>query len=344
MQKIFLTSIITTAIILPAAGEIYNGAACNQTNLQTTTGSADIEAHFSPNHINLRFYDGIVPQNAPAGYDPFDPNRPADNMCTYDMLLPLTPAPIRPGYEFKGWTLYNPLRHIDIRSFPVNETNYQTAMQSNQSVDSDLNVPQPVHWKVTNTMSGKTIYGQVRCSLVSAPIYSCKLGMTYCNREDESNRASDPTWHPELPLADNVKYWRASDKELDEWDEYIRNDPSYDPQNTKYYCWCKPVTYRDESLSMDRQYKKIKNTDLIARIDNPIAPMYWSDESMCISECASYCTNVYTTPNSTEDIEPLTKYRIMMYYYQDDNLPQTEQQLMDENNEYMQSHYPVPGI
>lgn len=338
MQKIFLLSIITTAIILPAAGDIYNGAACNQTNLQTTTGPADIEANFLPNQINLKFWDGIVPQNATADYDPFDPNRPADGMCTYDMFLPLTPsAPIRPGYEFKGWTLYNPLRHVDIRSFPTNEINFQTAMQSNQSVDSDMNVPQPVHWKVINTMSGKTIYGQVRCSLVSAPIYYCKPGMTYCNREDESNRTSDPTWQPDRPLAGNVKYWRASDKELDEWDEEIAAAYAQDPNvQQQYYCWCKPVAYRDSNLS---PYKKIK-ADLIARIDNPIAPMSWPYESTCFSECANYCKNIYTIPNSTEDIPPYEKYRTMMYYYQDDNLPQTEQQLMDENNEYLQSHNP----
>ena len=302
-------------------------ASCDNSVLNTTTGPASLEAIYSPNSINVKFYDGVIPPYATPDYNPYDPNNPGyySGMCMYDMVLSLPPAPpIRPGYQFDGWTLYNPLRHIDLRAFPYSESNYYTAITPEQSVDNNVDVPQPVSWKLTNPLSQKTIYGQAKCAQIGSGPRGCKPGMTHCKNLPAYEAPNEFDW--QLPLAGNVDYWKMSDEEMQEYEDYFVSYPDPYPQ---YYCWCKPVAYQNISNGI---YYPVKITE------DWLAPDYMTNsEDMCFSMCVDKCVHMYMYIGE-EDIPPLEMYRSMMYHHLYEKLPQTRQELMEAESEYAQTH------
>ena len=83
----------TTPTLIPASEP-----GCNQAVLNTTSGSAALEAIYTANTINTTWYSNGE-QLTGAG---------VPSSCTYDALLvPPTPD-ARPGYAFGGWTLRVP--------------------------------------------------------------------------------------------------------------------------------------------------------------------------------------------------------------------------------------------
>ena len=87
---------ILSLFISPSYSYITNSSGCNQGVLQTDTGPAALEANYSANTINTKWYsDGT--RLTGAGIP---------GTCTYDNALSLPAAQTKPGYTFGGWRLH----------------------------------------------------------------------------------------------------------------------------------------------------------------------------------------------------------------------------------------------
>ena len=80
----------TTPTLIPASDP-----GCNQAVLNTTEGSAALEAIYTPNTIGTTWYsDGVQLEVDNAA-----------TSCTYDTEMTLPTNPTKPGYEFNGWKI-----------------------------------------------------------------------------------------------------------------------------------------------------------------------------------------------------------------------------------------------
>ena len=68
-------------------------ATCDTNVLGTDTGSVNLRAEFTPENINLKWYNDNTLINVAN----------ASNSCTYDTPISLPANPTKPGYTFKGW-------------------------------------------------------------------------------------------------------------------------------------------------------------------------------------------------------------------------------------------------
>ena len=121
MKKLLLPSIIAMLASLPAFADtvttLPNNALCNETNLGTESGSADIEVVWEPNTINTQWFTGYGENTAAA----------SATTCEYGGTINLPQTnPSRPGYAFAGWKLRTDpmcgLERVDTRITPDDYT------------------------------------------------------------------------------------------------------------------------------------------------------------------------------------------------------------------------------
>ena len=150
----------TTPTLIPASDP-----GCNQAVLNTTSGSAALEAIYTPNTINTTWYTGYGENGVYS----------SPTTCDYGDTINLpTINPSRPGYAFNGWRLSNPLKHIDSSIDGI--TKYYHFLYNNQEacyLDGTYSIDSPVcsdsrfsnlamnEWAVE--FSYGTVYGQARC-------------------------------------------------------------------------------------------------------------------------------------------------------------------------------------
>jgi len=146
-------------------------ASCDNTTLETYSGSANVEINWIPNIIQTRWYNGNTL---------IDTTNTDATSCVYDDVLNRPTNPTRTGYTFTGWTVRP---EIDFAAtIPTNENGlerwaigwynnanycwYDTNTHSAQAVncDSDLTYKElsTYEWKVK--FSHGTLYGMARCS------------------------------------------------------------------------------------------------------------------------------------------------------------------------------------
>ena len=119
MHKILLTSVTAIFAIMPAFADtvttLPNNAVCNETNLGTSSGAADIEVAWEANTITTQWYTGYGENTAAANA----------TTCTYDGTINLPQTnPSRPGYAFNGWKLRTPTNPLLSLDTSINGTNY----------------------------------------------------------------------------------------------------------------------------------------------------------------------------------------------------------------------------
>ena len=98
------------AIIIPnlvfASGISSNSATCNNSTLETYTGTSNLSANWTPNTINITWYN--------------DDTQFASNSCTYGGALTMPNSiPQKTGYTFVGWRV----RQVTGSSYLCNLTN-----------------------------------------------------------------------------------------------------------------------------------------------------------------------------------------------------------------------------
>ena len=139
---------------------IPSPASCNNSVLNTTEGSAALEAIYTPNTIGTTWYsDGVQLEVDNAA-----------TSCTYDTEMILPTNPTKPGYEFNGWKLYVP--PCEIPSTDVsNEGNAYAAKKLSGGNDNTnggataatYGITQPGEWGVTWS-NGDKVTGVAKCS------------------------------------------------------------------------------------------------------------------------------------------------------------------------------------
>ena len=179
MKQLFILFALIFATDSFASGIDANAtdASCDNTTLETYSGTANVEINWIPNTIQTRWYNGntlIDTTNTDAA------------SCEYDDVLNVPPTPTaRTGYTFTGWTVRP---EMDFGTIPTNESglecwamgwyddaNYcwynnrntgnSTAHHVNCDSDSMYNELQPHEWKVK--FSYGTLYGMSGCSTTS---------------------------------------------------------------------------------------------------------------------------------------------------------------------------------
>ena len=118
MKKLLLPSIIAMLASLPAFADtvttLPNNALCNETNLGTESGSADIEVVWEPNTINTQWFTGYGENTAAA----------SATTCEYGGTINLPQTnPSRPGYAFAGWKLRASQCAVPSANLATNGTN-----------------------------------------------------------------------------------------------------------------------------------------------------------------------------------------------------------------------------
>ena len=134
MKKLFITSAVAIAISVPAIADPVtpniavgtNPADCNETVLETTSGTANLEANWTANTLHLSWsVDGT----------PYATNDTNAASCTYDSGITIPTNPSKIGYTFAGWTVKaaaapTPAAQCSIPSAYLSETTYTFASKS----------------------------------------------------------------------------------------------------------------------------------------------------------------------------------------------------------------------
>ena len=119
---------ILSLFISPSYSYITNSSGCNQGVLQTDTGPAALEANYSANTINTKWYsDGT--QLTGTGIP---------GTCTYDNALSLPASQTKPGYDFGGWRIKAPAPITLSDLLNETATNYGYAGHEHCYWDDDL--------------------------------------------------------------------------------------------------------------------------------------------------------------------------------------------------------------
>ena len=147
-----------TPTLIPASNP-----GCNNSVLNTTEGSAALEAIYTPNTINTQWYTGYG-ENGQAA---------SPTTCSYDGTINLPQTnPSRPGYAFNGWTLRIPpfdLTTLDptihATSVQYKAINYGTSSEYNlYSQQTSANADGLSNGEWSANFSYGTIYGRAYCS------------------------------------------------------------------------------------------------------------------------------------------------------------------------------------
>ena len=94
MKHLFI--ILSTIMVFPSLANIdaeNDSPTCDESVLNASNGTANLEINWEPNVIPLRWYSGntlLEPENN-------------DDTCTYDGVLNRPTNPTREGYNFAGW-------------------------------------------------------------------------------------------------------------------------------------------------------------------------------------------------------------------------------------------------
>ena len=117
------------AIGISATDGAADSATCDTNVLGTDTGPANLRAEFTPEVINLKWYNDGAQVNVPT----------ASNNCTYDTPISLPSNPTKPGYTFKGWKVVPKFDFstLDYMFTPVSAYTYNEANKTWYSRFSD---------------------------------------------------------------------------------------------------------------------------------------------------------------------------------------------------------------
>ena len=230
MKKLLSASIIAIAFALPALADneptlIPTPASCNNSVLNTTEGSASLEAIYTANTINTTWYTGYG-ENGQAA---------SPTTCSYDgtINLPAT-NPSRPGYAFNGWTLRVPPFDLTTLDPTIHSTSYEYKAISNSNQYNETS---------SQTSSGADAAGLNSGEWMATFSYGTIYGRAYCS--SLQGGISDGDEEPYWPSG-RSNNWRASNAQV-----------TANPGNT---CWCQVTGYTPQNGTR----QNVSSTDWIA--------------------------------------------------------------------------------
>ena len=257
--------IFTTPLLASGIDANATDASCDNTTLETYSGTANVEINWIPNTIQTRWYNGNTL---------IDTTNTDATSCVYDDVLNRPTNPTRTGYTFTGWTVrpemdFSTLNFNDsivdyyyhTTSHSVNAPSVNNSFNSGdgdncmfthgmgdrlyESCYDEANYGdlQLYEWKI-NFYDNSTIYGTGKCSAQSGN-----------NNNDTWNNASSN--------------WRATYSELES------------ASGDKQYCWCQLTGYKPNNS--DTMYGPNKSLPWIFAFTRP-------SSSSCLSGCAMWCS------------------------------------------------------
>ena len=280
MKKLLLSSIIATLAIAPAFATtpttLPNNALCNETNLGTESGSADIEVVWEPNRITTQWFTGYGENTAAAN----------DTTCDYGGTINLPQTnPTRAGYAFAGWKLRtptvpsNPLANLDTS---INGTN--SGYISNDGLEvsnsNDYNLTENGSWAVT--FSYGTINGTANCiperpvGFTTAASLAGTLGEQFSQGEITQEQL---TAQMNSVLAQYVYSSNGGGMQTD-LNNLVPNttDTATNSELDYVECWCRVTGYTPTNGSL-------QNINSSKWVYMPLG-----GDLQCASTCVSYCT------------------------------------------------------
>ena len=212
MKHLFI--ILLMIFVLPSFANIdaeNESPTCDESVLNASNGTANLEINWEPNVIPLRWYSGNT-------LLPVENN---DDTCTYDGVLNRPTNPTREGYNFDGWRVrptmdFSTLGTIGAFKRWAKTSNYcwyETGTWNNTRVtcnsDEHFKQLQPYEWIAQDNNTDELLYGMSKCSAKSGDAHSGTWPIGYKDDWTESNIAN----------LDNAS-------------------------GIKRYCWCKVTGYR----------------------------------------------------------------------------------------------------
>ena len=170
MRKILLTSVFAIAVALPSFADIAKdaeSATCDNNTIGTTTGHANLQAQWTPNTINLKWYDGTEEIEIA--------NNAAQKTCTYDGAITLPEIePTRVGYAFGGWQVVFDLRTLS-EYLDIEPTDWGFSRLDGTAGGAEAKYGLTLgEW--VDEFSYGTLKGIARCSIVGARLSKGNTG------------------------------------------------------------------------------------------------------------------------------------------------------------------------
>ena len=305
--KIIISAIFAIATTIPtyADNEPENitdsNKDCTSDTLTVSSGTAELEADWLANTVNITWYDGITALS----------NTGNAATCVYDGTLNLPTVTPKPGYTFAGWKVKFNLSMLDAS---INGTAYYARYRDAGNEDvclaygdgtvndggaetcttesgmSDVGVNE---WKTK--FSYGTVYGEASCNTTN------NAAAAYVGKNLETLLAGEMT--PEAFLAgfsqvatqtqvaavaDALQQYQAGTMSYAEAGEVImsvyRTNATYNKNSQGQYCWCKVTGYAP--LNVNKQNVTTSFWTFLD-YDDGVGPV---SADACNGICAWYCS------------------------------------------------------
>ena len=201
--------------VLPSFANIdaeNDSPTCDESVLNASNGTANLEINWEPNVIPLRWYSGntlLEPENN-------------DDTCTYDGVLNRPTNPTREGYNFAGWRVRPMMEFsestLGLSGYPQTWSKDNVCRYNNKgynpetitcSSDNHFFDLQQKEYKMLYP-NGKMLYGMSKCS--------ARVGNNYSGT---------------YPIKNKSDWFEPSTANLD------------NATGNKNYCWCKATGFRE---------------------------------------------------------------------------------------------------
>ena len=278
MKKLLSPTIIAALAIAPTFADneptlIPTPASCNNNVLNTTSGSASLEAIYTPNTITTQWYTGYGENTAVANA----------TTCIYDGTINFPQTnPSRPGYAFNGWKLRTPTNPLLSLDTSINGTN--SGYVSNDGLEvsnsNDYNLTENGSWAVT--FSYGTINGTANC-IPERPVGFTTVAslMGTLGEQFSQGEITQEQYMAQInsALAQYVYSSNGGGMQTD-LNNLVPNttDTTTNPELDYQECWCRVTGYTPTNGSL-------QNINSSKWVYMPLG-----GDLQCASSCVSYCT------------------------------------------------------
>ena len=242
-------------------------ADCDNSTLNTYSGTSNLQAGWQANTIQLHWYNGDteITSGVPTS-------------CTYDgTLTPPTTIPTRTGYTFKGWRVKQPSTcpfatsvcglsgsQIDGLGYPnrAGWVSYEGNYNGSENYSSDYGLTVPGTWAATFS-NGAVVRGFATCNDVRPDVW------------DEVEYYWDDELYSE---ADEVAYGRCDSGAF-------QPANAFNTGNTGTSCWCKLESYTPSGGVACN----LSNSAWVLVTDYAYYASWALDPGSCAEECGWNC-------------------------------------------------------
>ena len=283
--KTIIPIIATFAIINPIYADINKNAqsaTCDSNTIGTTTGPANLQAAWTANTINLKWYNGNNEISIASGAAP--------KTCTYDGAITLPSTPNAPsGYTFGGWRVKNPFKDYDISLNGIGEGFKSNNGASSSNTDT-YDLTSNGTWAVEFDYG--TAYGIASCNQTANPAalyYYTNAPQVLSEQmsvEDFIMGLSSVATQEQVNLfIDVFTRYLSGEITSDEAgailvDTFNKSSTQFNQNDTGQYCWCQTIGLKTITNGMQR-----------------VSGLPWiydwtfENQNDCARDCAAYCSD-----------------------------------------------------